>query len=87
MLLQFYIDAAEQRAAAFLNRPLSELLDSVAPPDVADAVDYASAVRHAILLYVADSVMQRENIVAGVTAVELRTAENILWPYRVGLGV
>ena len=86
-LLQLYVDGAEQRAASYLNRPLTEVLDPIAPPDVADPVGWSSAVRTGILYYVADVVAQRENIVIGTISSNLEMAERILYPYRVGLGV
>jgi hypothetical protein len=86
-LLQMYVDAAEQRVAAYLNRPLSDVLDPIEPPDVADPVGFATAVKHAILLYVADAVDNRGTLVIGTISSTLPTAENILYPYRVGLGV
>lgn len=86
-LLQLFVDAAEQRVAGFLNRPLSQILDPIAPPDVADPADYGQAVRLAVLLYVADAVDNRGTIVTGTISSELPTAERLLWPYRIGLGV
>jgi hypothetical protein len=86
-LLQMYIDAAEARVSAYLNRPLSQLLDPVPPPDVPDPQEFAAAVRLAILMYVADAIDNRGTIVVGASASELPTVERILHPYRVLLGV
>jgi Phage gp6-like head-tail connector protein len=87
-LLQVYINSAEGRVAAFLNRPLSDLLDDLAPPNPGDAdPNAADTIRHAICLYVDDAVQNRGTIIIGTISSELRTAENMLYPYRVGLGV
>jgi len=86
-LLQMYVDSAEQQAAAYLNRPLNEVLDPIAPPDVTDPAGYAAAVRHAILLKVADAMDVRGTQIVGTSGMALPTFENILYPYRVGLGV
>jgi hypothetical protein len=86
-LLQLYVDAAEARVAAYLNRPLDELLDPVAAPDVPDTASYAAAIRNAILLYVSDAVEKRGTLVIGTIASELPTADRLLYPYRIGLGV
>jgi len=86
-LLQLYIDAAEARVASYLNRSLTELLDPIAPPDVIDPAAYAAAIRLAVLYYVADPVSQRESIVIGTISSTLPTVENLLYPYRLGLGV
>jgi hypothetical protein len=87
VLLQLLIDAAEQRVATYLNRPLTEILDPVTPPDAADPQSYAAAVRLAILLYVSDAVDNRNTIITGTISSELPTAERLLHPYRIGLGV
>lgn len=86
-LLQAYVDAAEQRVASYLNRPLNEVLDPIEPPDVADPVGFAAAVRLAILMYVADAVDNRGSLVIGTISSELPTADRLLYPYRIGLGV
>jgi hypothetical protein len=86
-LLQLMVDAAEARCAAYLNRPLSQVLDPITPPDVPDPSEFGQAVRLAVLLYVSDAIDNRGTIVTGTISSELPTAERLLWPYRVGLGV
>lgn len=86
-LLQLYIDAAEHRVAEYLNRSLADLLDPVSPPDDEDPAAYSAAVRLAVLLYVADAVDNRGTLVLGGVANELPTADRLLYPYRIGLGV
>lgn len=86
-LMQLYVDQAEQRAATYMNRPLSDVLDPIAPPDIEDPAGYAEAVRFAILLLVADAVDVRGTIVIGTISSTLPTFENVLYPYRLNLGV
>jgi len=85
-LLQLYVNAAEARVAAYLNRPLADLSNAT-PPRVDDPEAFAAAIQLGILLYTADPVAQRETIVVGTITSSLPTAESILYPYRIGLGV
>lgn len=84
-MLQLYIDASEGRVATYLNRPLDTLMDAGA--DEPDPVGYGNAVRLGILLYIMDAVEQRGTIVTGTISSELPTAEKILHPHRLNLGV
>jgi hypothetical protein len=89
VVLQLLIDAAEARVEAYLNRPLSEILDPVAPPVVPDPVQTAgAAVRLGILKWVVDEVDNKGTFVVGTISGEMpNTVERLLYPYRLGLGV
>lgn len=81
------IDAAEQWAAEFLNRPLSDLLLSggVSPPSLDGELQ--PAVKMGVLVIVGDLYENREQIVTGASVASNSLWERILYPYRVGLGV
>lgn len=81
------VDAAEQHAAEFLNRPLTDLLlgDGDSPPSLDGQLQ--PAVKMGVLIIVGDLYVNREQIVAGVSIASNKLWENILYPYRVGLGV
>lgn len=78
-LLQIYIDAAEARAATYLNRTIATLADL--------DTEGKNAVRLAIVLFVMDAVEQRGTLVVGTISSEMQTAEKLLHPYRIELGV
>lgn len=84
--LAFLIDAAEAHVAQWLNRPLSDLASSSnSPPDL-DA-QLPPDVRLGILMHVQDAYENRSTQEAGVSVSENKTAMNLLYPYRTGLGV
>lgn len=81
------IDAAEQWAAEFMNRPLSDLL--VAQGDSPPTIDgqLQPAVKLGVLIIVGDLYENREQIVSGTTVASNGLWERILYTFRVGLGV
>lgn len=81
------IDAAEQWAAEFLNRPLSELLSNPgeSPPSLDGHLQ--PAVKVGILVIIGDLYTNREQIVVGTIVASNTLWERILYPYRIGLGV
>lgn len=81
-LLQLYIDSSERTVAEYLAQPLEDLLQTDG-----DNTSLPADVKHAILLYVANAVANRETIIVGTIFAELPTATRLLQPYRVGLGV
>ena len=84
--LAFLIDAAEAHVAMWLNRPLSDLAaSSNSPPDL-DA-QLLPDVKLGILMHVQNAYENRSTQEAGVSFGENKTAMNLLYPYRTGLGV
>lgn len=81
------IDAAEQWAVNYLQRPLSDVLASSdhSPPDLDGALN--PAVKVGVLIIVGDLYENREQIVSGVSIASNTLWERILYPYRVKLGV
>lgn len=77
------IDAAEEWAAEFLNRPLSELLIETGSPPSIDGGELRPSVKVAILQRL-EAFYDRDP----ATAEDLvRDAQNVLYPFRIGLGV
>jgi hypothetical protein len=84
--LAFLIDAAEAHVQQWLNRPLSSLASSGnSPPDL--DTQLPPDVRLGILMHVQDAYENRSTQEAGVIFGHNNTAENLLYPYRTGLGV
>jgi len=82
----FLIDAAEAHVQQWLNRPLSSLgSSSNSPPDL--DLQLPPDVKLGILMHVQNAYENRGIKEAGVTFGENKTAENLLYPYRTGLGV
>lgn len=84
--LAFLIDAAEAHVQGWLNRPLSSLATSSnSPPDL--DTQLPPDVKLGILMHIQDAYENRSTQEAGVTFTENRTAMNLLYPHRIGLGV
>lgn len=84
--LAFLIDAAEAHVQQFLNRPLSDLASSGnSPPDL--DTHLPADVKLGILMHVQDAYENRGIMEAGVSFGHNKTAENLLYPHRTGLGV
>lgn len=81
------LSAGIDAAAMYINRPIPWLAEE--QPEVGDPVYAAvpSSVRAAILIMAAELVANREQSVVGTIYTPIPTAERLLWPYRVGLGV
>ncbi|MFU6375157.1 head-tail connector protein [Metapseudomonas otitidis] len=85
--LQEKLAAATEAASDFLNRPIPWLAPE--QPDTGGPV-YAAvpyAVRAAILIMAAEMIANREASVVGTIYTPIPTAQRLLWPHRVGLGV
>jgi hypothetical protein len=74
------IGAAESWAANFLNRDLDFVSDS---PVDSPGADYPEAVKSAILLHV-EAEFDRD---PQTMELLIARARDLLWPYRVGLGI
>lgn len=81
-LLTLYIDSAERTVEQYLAQPLEDLLLTEGDNETLPA-----DVKHAILLYIANAVANRETYIVGTIFAELPTASNLLQPYRTELGV
>lgn len=89
LLSSILIPAAEGAVEQFLGRPLSDphlhVKGSTSPPDL-DA-QLLPTVKAGVLYYIADFYENREITVTGTIVAVNKTAENILYPFRTGLGV
>lgn len=85
--LQLKLDAAIEQASQFLNRPIPWLAD--VQPEVGEPVYAAvpASVRAAILIGAAELYANREAAIVGATYTAVATWQNLLYPYRVDLGV
>lgn len=85
--LQMKLDAAIDAASQILNRPVPWL--ATVQPDEGDAVyaDVPPSVRAAILMMAAELYANREESITGSVYTRTHAAENMLRPFRVGLGV
>jgi|SRR5919107_5344351 hypothetical protein len=81
-LIDLYIESAETSCAQYLAQPLEDLVEGEG-----EEAKLPADVRHAILLYVANAVANRETIIVGTIFAELPTATRLLQPYRLGMGV
>lgn len=92
-MVQTYLDAAEDHAAKYLGRKLyrdQAALDAAVLAETAgiDPVVVTPSIIAACLLITGHLFAHREDVVMGVTSVDLpRGSEHLLFPYRVGLGV
>lgn len=92
-LIAFYLAAAQEIAEAYLGAKLcateGERSQLIEAGGRADAVIVATAdIKLALLLTVGSAYENREDEVIGQSAVKLtRSAESLLWPHRVDLGV
>lgn len=92
-LIGIYHAAAEGSAISFLNRKVykdeAAMLDAIEAGTAGDDPMVANAEFHAAVLLTAGHLyVNREQVVLGVTAVDLPMgARDFLQPYRVGLGV
>lgn len=85
--LEEKLAAGIEQAAQFINRPIPWL--AAEQPEEGGPVyaDVPKPVRAAILILAAELVANREQGVVGTIYTKMATAENLLWPYRVQLGV
>ncbi|MBU1282875.1 MAG: head-tail connector protein [Gammaproteobacteria bacterium] len=85
--LQEKLDTAIADAAEFLNRPIPWL--AAEQPEVGAPVYVAvpKPVRGAILIMGAELYANREQGVVGTIYTKMNTAENMLRPFRINLGV
>lgn len=81
-LLTLYTESAERSVAKYLGVDLATLLLTAG-----DNTTLPADVQHAILLYIANAVSNRETIIVGTIFAELPTATRLLQPYRSELGV
>ena len=92
-LIGLYLSAGEGAAVSFLNRKVykdeTTMADAVEAGTAGDDPMVANAEFHAAVLLTAGHLyVNREQVVLGVTAVDLPMgARDFLQPYRVGLGV
>ncbi|MCY0385652.1 head-tail connector protein [Robbsia sp. Bb-Pol-6] len=92
-LVTLYVSAAVRSAADFLNREIYADTDDMAAAIVAgtagsDPIVVNDAIRAAILLILGRLYANREDTVVGATVFDLPTgSKQLLYPYRVGLGV
>ncbi|MFY3130671.1 head-tail connector protein [Achromobacter ruhlandii] len=92
-LISFYLAAAQEMAEAYLGAKLcvteeerSQLVNAGGRPDA--AIVATADIKLALLLTVGSAFENREDEVIGQAAVKLtRSAESLLWPHRVDLGV
>ena len=82
--LQGYLDAAEDYISQFLNRSVPWYDDTTSP---ATALPVPASVQIATYMLAADMHENREAKIVGVSVVENSAVMNMLWPYRIGLGV
>lgn len=90
-----YLEAAEERAIAFLGRNVypddASLAAAVTAGTAGDApMVVNSSVKVGILLTLGSLWANRESVIAGSTVAAVRIpldAEAMLWPFRTGLGV
>jgi len=82
--LQGYLDAAEDYVAQFLNRTVPWYDDTTSP---ATEIPVPASVQIATYMLAADYHENREAQIIGVSVTENQAVMNMLWPYRVGLGV
>ena len=85
--LQMKLDAAIDAASSFLNRPIPWPAAEQPDPDNPVPADVPKAVHAAILIMAAELYANREQSVVGATYTPIPTAERLLWPHRVGLGI
>ena len=92
-LIQQNIDAAEAHAATVMNRPRIEdnprvsWQHNLCPEDVVSEDVVPRSVVQAILLFVGDFYENRTQQVVGTIIATNPSAENLLWPYRLGMGI
>lgn len=92
-LIGIYQAAAEGAAASFLNRQVykdqAELDAAVTAGTAGESPLVANTeIQAAVLLTVGHLYNNREDVVIGATVAKLpQGANDLLWPYRVGLGV
>lgn len=89
-LITLYLSAAESAAANFLNRNVyltQELLDAANEQPEALPMVVNSSVKAAALLILGHLYANREEVAATSVAKLPMGALNLLYPYRVGLGV
>lgn len=89
-LVQLYVSAASAAAINFLNRnvyaSLDELESAAEPPD-ANPMVINDAVRAAVLLILGHLYANREEVVLASATQMPFGAHNLLYPYRIGMGV
>lgn len=87
--IQLFIDAAEKDGLEFMNRcDYAGLIDEDSPPaDSPGAAALFPNVKVALLMQVNDYWQNREPTVTGTTVAFNPTAQNILYRYRLALGV
>lgn len=91
--LEVYLGAAEDHAAAFLNRKVYETADQMAAAVLdgsagENPIVVNKSIQAAIMLMTGHLFANREQNVAGATVVALPTGfDQLLMPYRVGMGV
>ncbi|MBA1227835.1 head-tail connector protein [Stutzerimonas stutzeri] len=85
--LQLKLDAAIEQASQFLNRPIPWL--ATVQPEVGEPVfaPVPASVRAAILIGAAELYANREAAVVGTIYTRMPTWQNLLYPYRINLGV
>lgn len=93
--VSLYLAAAEQRTVDFLGRNVypdqQSLDDAVAAGTAGDRPMVVNAsIKAAILLTFGSLYRNREDVITGTSAAAVKipmSAEDFLWPWRVGLGV
>lgn len=85
--LEEKLAAGIEQAAQFLNRSLPWLAAEQPEEGAPVYEDVPAPVRAAILILAAELVANREQGVVGAIYTKMATAENLLRPYRIGLGV
>lgn len=82
------IEAAEYSAANFLNRHIYPDQTALDAADDPTGLIINPAIRAAILLIAGRLFAVREDLVIGQTVAELpQGSRDLLWPYRIGLGI
>ena len=77
-------DSAEEWVSQFLNSPVPWYDNTTSPPT---AVPTPATIVRAALMYAAELYELREGSVVGVSYTKTDTIRNLLYPYRVGLGI
>lgn len=85
-LIKAYIQAAEDNAAAFLNRAIYATQTDKSGDD--KGIVATPAIKQALMVMVGTKYALREDVTMGAKMdVTPRTAEDLLWPYRCHVGV
>lgn len=82
--MQGYLDAAEDHVAMFLNRTVPWYDDTTSP---ATEIPVPKSIVIATYMIAADLHENREAAFVGISYAENPTVKNLLWPYRVELGM